>query len=336
MRRRFQAARNAVAGPVPTDPLPGTAGGQDVADSGAGAGAHADNVSSSTSIAGSRPLAAGSTAEVHPLGERRVVKWFRPDADRAQVRYEHDVCRMAASSGLPVPEVLDWFESGGRPGILFQRIEGPTMLEAVVSSPRDVDCLARDFARLHAEVHSRRARRLPTARGSLATLIEGAESLPERWRQRVLESLTRLPGGEGLIHGDFHPGNVMISPCGPVIIDWSTAQRENRHADIARTLMLLLWCGARFPKAAPGSSLGRLRRRFARVYRRRYGELRPDTRWAEVGRWLLPCVAARLAYRERAGRENGTEEAVLRKRLGRLLGASRCRDAASGGGSPES
>jgi aminoglycoside phosphotransferase (APT) family kinase protein len=68
--------------------------------------------------------------------------------------------------------------------------------------------------------------------------------------QTVLDATTRydlhtrlnaLPEHNKVCHGDFSPGNVIISTDGkPYVIDWSHATQGNASADAARTY-LMFW-----------------------------------------------------------------------------------------------
>jgi aminoglycoside phosphotransferase (APT) family kinase protein len=53
--------------------------------------------------------------------------------------------------------------------------------------------------------------------------------------------LETLPDGSQMCHGDFHPGNVILTEFGPVVIDWMMATRGHPAADIARTRLLILF-----------------------------------------------------------------------------------------------
>lgn len=44
---------------------------------------------------------------------------------------------------------------------------------------------------------------------------------------------------EGLLHGDLHPGNVLLGEAGPVLIDWTNASTGVRAADVADTWTLV-------------------------------------------------------------------------------------------------
>ncbi len=38
---------------------------------------------------------------------------------------------------------------------------------------------------------------------------------------------------------DLHPGNVVLGPAGPVVLDWGRAARGNRHLDVALSWLVL-------------------------------------------------------------------------------------------------
>ena len=76
--------------------------------------------------------------------------------------------------------------------------------------------------------------------------------------------------GGSLLHWDLHPDNVLLSPNGPVIIDWSGARNGPAGADVARTWILI------DTSEIPGSVAQRLtatagRRFFLRAFLNRAG-----------------------------------------------------------------
>lgn len=65
-----------------------------------------------------------------------------------------------------------------------------------------------------------------TTADALASAIDGCGTQlaeVDRW----------LAGPAGLVHGDFHPGNVLSSPAGPILSDWSDAAIGARAWDLA-------------------------------------------------------------------------------------------------------
>jgi aminoglycoside phosphotransferase (APT) family kinase protein len=104
--------------------------------------------------------------------------------------------------------------------------------------------------------------------------------------------LEALPDGKNLCHGDYHPGNVLITKRGPVVIDWMTACTGSPWADVARS-SLLLSIGAK----AAGKQLRPIVRLVVRLYHdsylNQYHRMIPDT-GNELDRWRLVIAAARL------------------------------------------
>lgn len=242
---------------------------------------------------GSERVGIGRTAEIRSWGEGQVLKLFYDGFSAAWAEEEARATGSLYEQGLPVPRVGEVLQVEGRPGIVFQRIEGPSMLAHVRKFPFPVTRLARLLAELHATVHARHLPELPALRDALESRIEKAPGLSGEEREGALAALRRLPDDSVVCHGDFHPDNVLMSPRGPIIIDWTDVHRGHPTADVAKTSLLL-----RLGEPPPGTR-GRwlielLRGRFQRAYLRRYRQRHP-IREAELEAWGLPVAAARLA-----------------------------------------
>ncbi len=234
----------------------------------------------------------GATAETFLWGDDQVLKLFFPDYPRSVVEAEAAITRRAQATGFPAPAVERVVEVEGRYGIILQRIEGPSMLQRLMTPPWPVAGMARLLAKLQAEVHAQAAPELPSLKERLERRVRRASGLTEGAKEAVIERLSELPDGNAVCHGDFHPGNILMSPRGPIIIDWMDTARGDPLADVARTL-LLIEVGS-----PPGMTLARvlvglLRSRFRRVYLRRYGQLHVGS-LEGIAAWRAPIAAARL------------------------------------------
>lgn len=107
--------------------------------------------------------------------------------------------RRAAEAGVAVPRVHA--VSGST--IRMDRVHGPTMADQLVERPE----AARPFGRVLADLHH---------------ALDG----------------TGAPGS-ALVHGDVHPGNVLMGPDGPVLIDWTNHRIGPRAVDVALTWLVL-------------------------------------------------------------------------------------------------
>jgi uncharacterized protein (TIGR02172 family) len=236
----------------------------------------------------------GRTAEVYAWGEGQVLKLYRAGLPRAWVEREARVGRIVAAAGLHAPAVGELVEVDGRWGIVYQRIEGPSMLDTLVARPEMLAPLAEQFAGLHAEMHACLRPELHSQRAALTHAIEQAAPLDPALRQTVLRHLAQLPAGEAVCHGDYHPGNVVLTGQGPVVIDWMTATHGSPAADVARTA-LLFRIGQLPPEidAAARQAIDQARAAFFDHYLQAYRAQRPLAQ-AEIDAWLPVMAAARL------------------------------------------
>jgi Ser/Thr protein kinase RdoA (MazF antagonist) len=184
------------------------------------------------------PLAYGRQAEIFPWGEGRIIKIFRNNQPEA-ARYEFTVSRLAFLQGARTPQPLEIVEKDGRSGIIFERVDGPSLLGLLGNRSWQVRTMARQFAELHHTVHRCKAPELPSARRELEKIIQSRQQLSAPVKSALLKLLNGLPDGDCLLHGDFHPDNVMVTSRGLVIIDWPNAGRGCPLADVARTTITL-------------------------------------------------------------------------------------------------
>lgn len=237
-----------------------------------------------------RPIALGRTAEIYAWEESQVLKLFQDWFSADDVEYEAQIARAVHTSGLPVPAVGEVVEINGRLGLIYERVVGPSMPEYLETKPWMLLRAARVLAELHADMHaSSILPELPSQRQRLEDKIRSAAALPPDLRQAGLRSLDQMPDGNQLCHGDFHPGNTLMTATGPIIIDWVDATRGNSVADVARTWVIL---------SAPGSSIPWfvkvLRSWFHKTYLKRYFQLQPGDQ-QQFSAWLPIVAAARLS-----------------------------------------
>jgi uncharacterized protein (TIGR02172 family) len=261
-------------------------------------------------------IGVGRTAEVFVWGEDRVLKLYQDWMPAGAIEREFALTRLAYATGLPVPAAEEMVEVEGRLGIVFERIRGTSMLKAFEDQPWKLISISRLLAELHARMH---ACVLPLDTTSQRQQIEQgltwANTLSDSEKETNLGILTRLPEGNVLCHGDYHPDNIILSDHGPVIIDWMTGRRGHPLGDVARTA-LLLQTGGLPPKLSPAMRLliNISRRWIHSVYLNRYLQLHPASR-NEIDAWQLPLLAARLFEVEAYPQE---KELILRRIRGLL------------------
>ena len=239
-----------------------------------------------------KPIAFGYTAKIYAWDEGRVLKLFHNWFELQSIEFEQRLARAVHASGLPVPAVYEIIQVEGRNGLIYERVDGLSMWEVLGKQPWRLGTFARRTAELHAQMHASKVQpQLPAQRKRLEYKLNHADPLPAPLKKGALEALVSLPEGTSLCHGDFHPGNILVTAKDEIIIDWIDASLGNPLADVARTSIIAL--GA----AASSQVTGRFQKfivhLFHGLYLRHYFRLRPGGK-QEYRRWLPVVAAARL------------------------------------------
>ena len=157
-----------------------------------------------------RLLGRGRDADVYDLGDGRVLRRYRYDYDHSN---EIAALEHLHAQGFPVPRLI---EADGAE-MIFERVEGPTMLREMMRRPWRAGRYARLLADLHRRLHA----------------VAPPSGLPE------LGPESGGAAGRAVLHMDLHPDNVLLSPHGPVVIDWSNASAGPAGMDLAQTLVIM-------------------------------------------------------------------------------------------------
>lgn len=265
-----------------------------------------------------RPIASGRTADIYPWGEGEIVKLFHAWVSPGDVEAERRKASVAHAMGLPTPAVGGIVHEAGRLGLVFEQVAGPSMLDELTVHPQSGQGSARLLATLHKQLHERRPasepqkpdhrqnpehrenldqrrdpeRRLPTQGHVLKAKISTRLELSNAERSALLDALERLRTDDTLCHGDFHPGNVMMTARGPVIIDWVDATYGNPVADVARTSLLFM--ESMDAGGVPGVPAEAIEQ-YHQTYLDEYFKGEPERRRIECDQWLPIVAAARMA-----------------------------------------
>ncbi len=153
-------------------------------------------------------LASGRDADIFEYGPALVLR--RSRHGRSMVREARTMTHVR-DHGYPVPRVDALNEDGT--DLVMERIEGPSMVELLSRRPWSGARMGRTLADLHQRLHA-----LPA---------------PD-WLGPA-----PVGGGDRIVHLDLHPLNVLVSPGGPVVIDWANAARGDPAVDVAITWALM-------------------------------------------------------------------------------------------------
>jgi len=198
-------------------------------------------------------LASGRDSDIFEYGPGLVLRRSRHGHS---MTVEARAMEHARSYGYPVPAVEEVTADGTE--LVMERISGPSMMTPLSRRPWTMKAYAGVLADLHDRLHE----------------VPGPGWLPA------------APGavGDRMVHLDLHPLNVVLSPKGPVVIDWANAARGSAAADVAATWALLAAAGIPAGRLT-AALLGRLRSVFVNAFLARFdrysvlGELPAVVHW---------------------------------------------------------
>ena len=239
-------------------------------------------------------LGGGKTAEVHAWGPDKVIKLYQGEIPERRIEAEARNVAALHAAGLPVPRFFEQVEITGRRGSVFERIEGASISASLRKNPFRLFPLARRFAAVQRLMHGTERSDLPPVAEHLRRVIAHVSTLKPVQKNQLNMLLDSLPPGDFVCHFDFHPSNVILSPRGPVVLDWASARRGNPLADVARTCVLL----ATDHLSASTAPVAKIwNKAFAGTYLRGYFDGATGTRH-ELERWIAILAAAKLRKAE--------------------------------------
>lgn len=183
-------------------------------------------------------ISRGNTAEVFLYSEGKILKLYKPGYDESIAQDEYRRAKFIAPFPFPKPQVYEYITVDGRPGIVYEKIDGIS-LENWALERRDIDGCAAYLAALHEKILACRlsADQGDSYKDMLFYFLDRARAAQDV-REMLKERLRRLPEGDRLCHGDYHLGNVILRDGQETVIDFLNICRGPRLYDIARSYYL--------------------------------------------------------------------------------------------------
>ncbi|MBE5876875.1 MAG: aminoglycoside phosphotransferase family protein [Lachnospiraceae bacterium] len=178
-------------------------------------------------------IAKGNTAEVFEYENHKVCKLFRTGYPREYVELEYRNAHVMYQEGLPVPMVYEIVERNSRCGIIYERVQGESLYNLFL---QDREAAFEKFIHTQREFLKQESKELLSYKDFMMESMKRADFKGED----LIEKILKLPDGDSICHGDFHPGNVMVKADGTVVvIDFMNVCRGRWEYDVARTYVIL-------------------------------------------------------------------------------------------------
>lgn len=169
------------------------------------------------SLDGLQMIGAGANGQVYRLDKERIVKVYNPLTNPPEKIFrEKHVAREAFVAGVPTALSFEMVRVGDSLGIVYEMIDSMTLGEVIVQQPERLEEYATRMAQMLLKLHATEFDdgALPDARDSLHLWVDVAER-SGYYEDNVIAAARKLvnsiPPRNTFIHGDFHPGNIMVT-----------------------------------------------------------------------------------------------------------------------------
>lgn len=204
-----------------------------------------------------------------------VIKLFDESFTPAEVLNEALNHAIVGESGFKVPAFVEVVKIDGRWAIINEYIEGESLAQKISGNPAKEDEYFNRFTDIQVAMHKYKVERLRHLTDKMQGKISKS-GLDATTRYELHNRLNGMHRHSKLCHGDFTPGNIIITPKDEVyVIDWAHATQGNASADAARTYL-------RFKLAGNDAQAEKYLALFC---------MKSDTAKQYVQKWL-PIVAA--------------------------------------------
>ncbi|MCL2446672.1 MAG: aminoglycoside phosphotransferase family protein [Oscillospiraceae bacterium] len=217
----------------------------------------------------------------------RVVKVMNEEFLAADVLNEAHNHAIVQAAGFPVPALHEVCKVDGKWAIVMDFVEGRTLASMLDEDPKNAAQYIERLVDIQMDMHSYKADRLRHLSDKFHDKINQS-GLDSVVRYELHNRLQGLPKRNKLCHGDFTPGNVIITPDNRVVVvDWSHATQGSASADAARTYLRLVLAGQ-----------AELAETYLQLFCQKNG-----TEQKYVNKWLAIVAASQMVKRVPAERE---------------------------------
>ena len=181
-------------------------------------------------------LGRGNTAEVFEYGNKRVCKLFFEGYPDEYVALEFQNSKEMDKNKIKIPKPFQMITIENRNGIIYERINGKSLLNIMMENTANLDKFLNIFVNLQLDILAHHTQNVLSYKEYLIAILKNKKIN----NQVIFNTINTLPDDDCLLHGDFHPNNILVMSDGtPVVIDFMNVCRGPALYDIARTYFLI-------------------------------------------------------------------------------------------------
>ena len=277
------------------------------------------------SMAGCEKIGQGGHGNVYRLDAETIIKIYHDNSPLSVIEKEREYAKNAFVNGVTSAIAFDIVETEEGYGLVFELAGATTVSKFITEHPDRLQEYAVKFGTLLKTLNSTEAD--PKLYGDIKqTYLERAEKakgyFTDEENAKIIKLINSIPDGSGMIHGDYHPNNVMVQSDGElVLIDMADISRGNALYDIGGAFLTMYLSGMNRPETTRetiGIDYEMSKQVWGIMLSTYYGTTDPqrlELISKRCGAFALVRMATTLAFGGRAQQVAPAIVAMLRERL---------------------
>ena len=177
------------------------------------------------SVEGCECIGRGAKGAVYRLDDENIVKvYFDTDALDA-IKNEREMAKLALILGVPTAISYEVVRVGESYGSVFELLNARSLAQILAQEPDSFSRCVKEFAGLLKKIHSIEvpAGKLHDIRPkALGWLDRLGSAVGEDAKEKLRKLILAVPDRRTMLHGDFHPKNIMLQNGEALVIDMDT------------------------------------------------------------------------------------------------------------------
>ena len=199
------------------------------------------------SVAGCEEIGRGGHGKVYRLDKERIIKVYHDNSPLSLIEKEREYAKNAFVNGVPSAIAYDIVKTEEGYGLVFEMAGAVTVSKFIMEHPDKLQEYAVKFANLLKIMNTTEAD--PNLYGDIRQIYLARAKHAERYfteeeNAQIVKMINAIPDGSGMIHGDYHPNNVMVQEDGELaLVDMADISRGNALYDIGGAFLTMYLSG---------------------------------------------------------------------------------------------
>lgn len=177
------------------------------------------------SVEGCECIGRGAKGAVYRLDDENIVKVYFDSDALDEIKNEREMAKLALILGVPTAISYEVVRVGGSYGSVFELLNARSFSQILASDPESFDRCVKEFAGLLKKIHSIEVPvgKLHDIRSEVLSWVDRLGSaLSEDKKEQIKNMILAVPERRTMLHGDFHPKNIMFQNGEALVIDMDT------------------------------------------------------------------------------------------------------------------